>query len=131
MNPVRVQAIAELTAASNAPVDLREALQRMTLEIAGRTMFSFEIDKHGPALRGFVNEYGERLAQPRFFDLLLQIQHAAAHLSVLVHQAVLRGDRLIEPLTQIENGLAGLIVTEQLRVRALPRSTAHRQNGRA
>jgi len=26
--------------ASNAPVDLRQAMQRMTLEIAGRTMFS-------------------------------------------------------------------------------------------
>ena len=64
-------------------------------------------------------------------DLLLQIQHAAAHLGVLIHQTVLRGDRLIEPLTQIENGLAGLIVTEQLRVRALPRDAAHRQNGGA
>ena len=33
--------------ASNEPVDLREAMQRMTLEIAGRTMFSFGMDRHG------------------------------------------------------------------------------------
>jgi unspecific monooxygenase len=57
----------------NAPVDLREAMQRMTLEIAGRTMFSFGMDKHGAALRDFVMEYGERLARPRFLDLLLPL----------------------------------------------------------
>lgn len=55
------------------PVDLREAMQRLALDIAGRTMFSFELDKHGAALRGFVNDYGERLAQPRFLDLLLPL----------------------------------------------------------
>ena len=60
-------------AASNAPVDLREAMQRMTLEIAGRTMFSFGMDRHGAALRDFVMEYGERLARPHFLDLLLPL----------------------------------------------------------
>ncbi|HEX7951920.1 MAG TPA: cytochrome P450, partial [Burkholderiales bacterium] len=55
------------------PVDLREAMQRLALDIAGRTMFSFELEKHGAALRGFVNDYGERLAQPRFLDLLLPL----------------------------------------------------------
>ena len=58
------QTIAKLQAASNAPVDLREAMQRMTLEIAGRTMFSFGMDRHGAALRDFVMEYGARLARP-------------------------------------------------------------------
>ena len=52
------ETIAKLQAASNAPVDLREAMQRMTLEIAGRTMFSFGMDRHGAALRDFVMEYG-------------------------------------------------------------------------
>ena len=66
-------AIATLNGQCGKPVDLREAMQHLALDIAGRTMFSFEIDKHGPALRGFVNEYGERLAQPRFFDLLLPL----------------------------------------------------------
>jgi len=65
--------IAKLRAASNAPVDLREAMQRMTLEIAGRTMFSFGMDRHGAALRDFVMEYGEKLARPHFLDMLLPL----------------------------------------------------------
>lgn len=66
-------AIATLNGECGKPVDLRDAMQRLALDIAGRTMFSFEIGKHGAALRGFVNDYGERLAQPRFFDLLLPL----------------------------------------------------------
>jgi unspecific monooxygenase len=45
----------------------------MTLEIAGRTMFSFAMDRHGPVLRDFVIEYGERLARPHLLDLLLPL----------------------------------------------------------
>ena len=45
----------------------------MTLEIAGRTMFSFGMDRHGAALRDFVMEYGARLARPHFLDLLLPL----------------------------------------------------------
>ena len=65
--------IAKLKAASNAPVDLREAMQRLTLEIAGRTMFSFGMDRHGAALRDFVMEYGTKLARPHFLDMLLPL----------------------------------------------------------
>jgi cytochrome P450 len=67
------ETIAKLQAACSGPVDLREAMQRMTLEIAGRTMFSFEMGRHGPALRDFVMEYGQRLARPHFLDLLLPL----------------------------------------------------------
>jgi cytochrome P450 len=67
------ETVAKLKAASNAPVDLREVMQRMTLEIAGRTMFSFGMDKHGATLRDFVMEYGERLARPHFLDMLLPL----------------------------------------------------------
>lgn len=67
------ETIAKLQAASGGPVDLREAMQRMTLEIAGRTMFSFGMDRHGAALRDFVMEYGARLARPHFLDLLLPL----------------------------------------------------------
>src|SRR5258708_4748433 len=67
------ETIAKLKAASNAPVDLRQAMQRLTLEIAGRTMFSFGMDRHGAALRGFVMEYGERLARAHFLDFLLPL----------------------------------------------------------
>src|SRR5258707_4064218 len=65
--------VAKLLAASGAPVDLREAMQRMTLEIAGRTMFSFGMDRHGAALRDFVMEYGTTLARPHVLDLLLPL----------------------------------------------------------
>src|ERR1700712_2531626 len=65
--------IVKLQAAGNGPVDLREAMQRMTLEIAGRTMFSFGMDRHGAALRDFVMEYGDRRARPHFLDLLLPL----------------------------------------------------------
>jgi cytochrome P450 len=67
------ETIAKLLAASGGPVDLRGAMQRMTLEIAGRTMFSFGMDRHGAALRDFVMEYGQRLARPHFLDLLLPV----------------------------------------------------------
>jgi cytochrome P450 len=67
------QTIEKLRAAGDAPVDLREAMQRMTLEIAGRTMFSFGMDRHGAALRDFVMEYGERLARPHVFDMILPL----------------------------------------------------------
>ena len=65
------ETIAKLRTASGAPVNLREAMQRMTLEIAGRTMFSFEMGRHGPMLRDFVMEYGARLARPHLLDLML------------------------------------------------------------
>jgi cytochrome P450 len=67
------ETIAKLLAASGGPVDLRGAMQRVTLEIAGRTMFSFGMDRHGAALRDFVMEYGQRLARPHFLDLLLPL----------------------------------------------------------
>ena len=67
------ETIAKLQDSCGGPVDLREAMQRMTLEIAGRTMFSFEMSRHSAALRDFVMEYGERLARPHFLDLLLPV----------------------------------------------------------
>ena len=73
MIAVTDETIAKLQASCGRPIDLREAMQRMTLEIAGRTMFSFGMARHGPALRGFVMEYGERLARPHFLDLLLPL----------------------------------------------------------
>src|ERR1700719_2825208 len=65
------ETIAKLQGSCGVPVDLREAMQRMTLEIAGRTMFSFEMGRHGPTLRDFVMEYGERLARPHYLDMVL------------------------------------------------------------
>jgi unspecific monooxygenase len=67
------ETLEELNAARGRPLDLREIMQRMTLEIAGRTMFSFAMGTRGAELRGFVMEYGMKLARPHFFDLLLPL----------------------------------------------------------
>jgi unspecific monooxygenase len=56
------------------PADLREVMQRLALDIAGRTMFSFALEKHGPTLRKFVNFYGDTLAQPHFLDVILPLE---------------------------------------------------------
>jgi cytochrome P450 len=63
--------IANLRRPRGGPIDLREIMQRMTLEIAGRTMFSFGMERHGATLRDFVMEYADRLARPHFLDLVL------------------------------------------------------------
>ena len=73
MVAVTDETIANLRRGSAAPVDLREIMQRMTLEIAGRTMFSFGMERHGATLRDFVMEYADRLARPHFLDLLLPV----------------------------------------------------------
>ncbi|QPF85018.1 cytochrome P450 [Bradyrhizobium genosp. L] len=73
------ETIAKLKAASGDAIDLREAMQRMTLEIAGRTMFSFGMDRHGAALRDFVVEYGETLARPSMLDLVLPLGWPTPH----------------------------------------------------
>jgi cytochrome P450 len=71
MVAVTDETVANLRRVGNGPVDLRETMQRMTLEIAGRTMFSFGMERHGATLRDFVMEYGDRLARPHLLDLML------------------------------------------------------------
>ena len=67
-------ALADLgEAAARGPVDLFPALHGLALEIAGRTMFSMGMARHGPALRDLVTEYGERLARPHLLDMLLPL----------------------------------------------------------
>ena len=73
MIAVTDETIAKLDASSHAPVDLREVMQHMTLEIAGRTMFSFGMARHGATLRDFVTEYGARLARPHLLDMVLPL----------------------------------------------------------
>ncbi|MET4045318.1 cytochrome P450 [Bradyrhizobium sp. RT6a] len=73
MTAVLDETIAKLDARTSEPVDLREVMQRMTLEIAGRTMFSFGMDRHGPTLRNFVMEYGARLGRPYLLDMVLPL----------------------------------------------------------
>jgi cytochrome P450 len=73
MVAVTDETVAKLKTECDRPIDLREVMQRMTLEIAGRTMFSFEMGRHGATLRDFVFEYGTRLASPHLLDLVLPL----------------------------------------------------------
>jgi cytochrome P450 len=73
MIAVTDETIAKLQTAGGGAVDLRETMQRMTLEIAGRTMFSFGMDRHGATLRDFVMDYGDRLARPHLLDMMLPL----------------------------------------------------------
>ncbi len=57
--------------AARGPVALFSALHRLALEIAGRSMFSVAMDRHGDELRGFIAEYSERLGRPHLLDIVL------------------------------------------------------------
>jgi len=52
-------------------LDLLTFIQTLTLDIAGRSMFSLETRQYGPEMRRLLTEFGERFAQPRLFDMLL------------------------------------------------------------
>lgn len=73
MTAVLDETIAKLDAQTGEPVDLREIMQRMTLEIAGRTMFSFGMDRYGATLRNFIMEYAARLGRPYLLDMVLPV----------------------------------------------------------
>ncbi|MCK1736488.1 cytochrome P450 [Bradyrhizobium sp. 138] len=73
MTAVLDETIAKLDARAGEDIDLREVMQRMTLEIAGRTMFSFGMDQHGATLRNFIMEYAARLGRPYFLDMVLPV----------------------------------------------------------
>jgi cytochrome P450 len=73
MVAVADETVVKLKPQCDHPVDLREIMQLMTLDIAGRTMFSFEMGRHGATLREFVFEYGTRLASPHLLDLVLPL----------------------------------------------------------
>lgn len=60
--------------AARGPVDLFAALQRLALEIAGRTMFSVGMARHGGHLRGFLEAYAERLGRPHLTDILVPLR---------------------------------------------------------
>lgn len=62
--------------AASGPVDLFAALQHLALEIAGRTMFSVGMARHGQRLRGFLAAYSERLGRPHLTDALVPLRFA-------------------------------------------------------
>jgi unspecific monooxygenase len=65
------QALARLTAQAAQPIDLLATMQTLALDIAGRSMFSLEMDQYGAAMRRMLTEFGEKYAQPRLLDMLL------------------------------------------------------------
>jgi unspecific monooxygenase len=55
------------------PVDLLAEMQFLALEIAGRSMFSLAMDRHGAELRELVTGYAEHLGRPTLLDFLLPL----------------------------------------------------------
>jgi cytochrome P450 len=73
------QRIAELSAGAGEPLDLYQIIQRLTLEIAGRTMFSLEMHEQGAALRDYMWRYSRSLARPNLLDFVLPISVPTPH----------------------------------------------------
>jgi cytochrome P450 len=65
------QLVSVAVQAAQGPIDLLSAIQNLTLEIAGRSMFSLEMRAFGPPLRRLMAEFAERFARPHLFDMLL------------------------------------------------------------
>ena len=65
------EALDALASRIDAPVNLLETMQNLTLEIAGRSMFSLEMARYGDEMRRMLTEYGAHHARPSMLDLLL------------------------------------------------------------
>jgi cytochrome P450 len=65
--------IDELADCRGHPVDLLAEMQFLALEIAGRSMFSLAMDRHGAELRELVTGYAEHLGRPTLLDFLLPL----------------------------------------------------------
>jgi cytochrome P450 len=65
------EATATLAAQTDQPVDLLAAMQRLALEIAGRSMFSLETRDYGPAMRRMLTEYAMNYSRPHLLDMVL------------------------------------------------------------
>jgi unspecific monooxygenase len=66
-------AVAKLSAAGEAPVDLLAAMQFLALDIAAASMFSLEMDRYGAALRRLITDYAARLGRPSLLDFLMPV----------------------------------------------------------
>jgi cytochrome P450 len=67
------ETIAELDAALDRPVNLLSAVQRLALEIAGRTMFSLEMRQHSMRMRDLIWRYSRRLGRAHLLDIFLPV----------------------------------------------------------
>ncbi|MFZ1427029.1 MAG: cytochrome P450 [Geminicoccaceae bacterium] len=71
---VAEETVAELAARPTNAVDLLRVVQRLALEVAGRSFFSQGMREHGAAVRAAFERYGAKLARPTFLDFLLPAQ---------------------------------------------------------
>ena len=62
---------AELRARIGHPVELLSVLQRLTLDIAGQSMFSLEMGRFGPEMRALMLRYALNYAKVGVLDLML------------------------------------------------------------
>jgi unspecific monooxygenase len=58
-------------AAGGAAVDLLDAMYKLALEVAARSIFSLEMGEHGAAMRRLLERYAATLARPRLLDMFL------------------------------------------------------------
>jgi cytochrome P450 len=65
------RAIAGLRQQAAEPIDLLAAMQTLALDIAGRSMFSLEMDQYGAPMRRMLTEYADNYSKPRLLDMLL------------------------------------------------------------
>ena len=68
---VAEETVAELAERGTGAVDLLRVVQRLALEVAGRSFFSQGMHEHGAAVRAAFERYGSKLARPSFLDFLL------------------------------------------------------------
>ena len=73
------EVMTELRTARGEPVNLFATVQRLALEIAGRTMFSLEMHEHKAVLRTLVGRYNVRLARPHLLDVVLPANIPSPH----------------------------------------------------
>ena len=65
------RAVARLHQQVGEPIDLLATMQTLALDIAGRSMFSLEMDRYGAPMRRMLTEYADRYSKPRLLDMLL------------------------------------------------------------
>jgi unspecific monooxygenase len=68
---VAEETVASLRSRSHAPLNMLQEMQFAALEIAGRSMFSLEMDAFGPEMRQMLGDYAMRLSQLHLLDMLL------------------------------------------------------------
>ena len=66
-------AVASLAGSAERRVDLLAAMQSLSLEIAGTSMFSLAMERYRPEMRDLIARYTEGLGRPSLLDFLLPL----------------------------------------------------------